>query len=163
MTHPDILILTAFYALLSLLLIMLLSSISTILISKSTGITNFSMVVKRRSQIPILFVQIMIITFQGYYSEKLMSSNLYDNIDTKYLSFIFAVCISMSIVLLIITIVNFTILLPPKSRQKIKKAIIKKLPYFLQRVGFPIYGAFKKFSVRYCDLLTDLINDLKPK
>lgn len=148
------------------------STVSAYLIAQTKKVMSFSNVFKVYSQSVILMIQFFIAISFIYRIElaiEMAKESSSVPLDTKYIIIILGIGLAINALLIVLTIINLSILIPVKQKKKMKAFIKKyseKLPKFLRKALSPVthkvYLALKNLAIRNCDNLIEFLEEIKP-
>lgn len=140
-----------------------LSAVSAYLIAQTQKVLNFSNAFKVYSQVIIVMLQAFIVVSFCFRIEYTLGSDI-TSLEKKYEIILLGIGILLNLLLIIMTLVNLTILLPPDSKQRLKafaKKISEKLPAavakFLEKILHKLYVNLKKLAIKNCKKLIQLL------
>lgn len=156
-------LLTALTVLTISLVTVFLSALSTYLISRTKRVLNFSNAFKVNSQILVIMVETFLIVSLFFRIEYTLESDI-TSLEKKYEIILLGIGILLNLLLMIMTLVNLTILLPPDLKQRLKglaKKILEKLPAavakFLEKILNKVYVTLKNLAIENCKKLIHLL------
>lgn len=156
-------LLTALTVLTISLVTVFLSALSTYLISCTKRVLNFSNAFKVNSQILVIMVETFLIVSLFFRIEYTLESDI-TSLEKKYEIILLGIGILLNLLLMIMTLVNLTILLPPDLKQRLKglaKKILEKLPAavakFLEKILNKVYVTLKNLAIENCKKLIHLL------
>lgn len=156
-------LLTALTVLTISLVTVFLSALSTYLISRTKRVLNFSNAFKVNSQILVIMVETFLIVSLFFRIEYTLESDI-TSLEKKYEIILLGIGILLNLLLMIMTLVNLTILLPPDLKQRLKglaKKILEKLPAavakVLEKILNKVYVTLKNLAIENCKKLIHLL------
>lgn len=140
-----------------------LSAVSAYLIAQTKKVLNFSNAFKVYSQVIIVMLQAFIVVFFCFRIEYTLESDI-TSLEKKYNIILLSIGILLNLLLIIMTLINLIILLPPGSKRGLKafaKKIAEKLPAavakFIENTLHKLYVNLKKLAIKNCKKLIQLL------